>query len=69
VDVDKTRGREGIECHGWHYAIGVRFCFSISRLAGEAVSLATKRSLFMLSCEMMMKALSLLVWVAPRWTW
>jgi hypothetical protein len=36
-------------------------------LAGEAVFLVTKRSLFMLSCEMTIKVLSLLVWVAPRW--
>jgi hypothetical protein len=65
VDVGKTRGREGIEGHGWHYAIGVRFCFSISRLDGEAVSLASKRSLFMLSCEMTIKVLSLLVLGCP----
>jgi hypothetical protein len=55
VDLGSTRGLEGIECHGRHYAIGVRCCFSISRLAGEAVSLAFKRSLFMLSCEMTIK--------------
>jgi hypothetical protein len=67
VDVGTTRGREGIECHGWRYAIGVRSCFSMTLLAGEAVFLVTKRSLFMLSCEMTIKVLSLLVWVAPRW--